>query len=556
MLDLPELLQKIFQDLEHHDLTQCAQVNKQWHALANLYLWRHIAWNCLGDERRKEAFCRIVLEDYLQENGSEEEPPQPSTLSKYGHLIQLLPDPMILECALGLQACTQQGNEPTGYDLLFQLFKRSSEAQVQYIRYAFKELESDNMKSVLAFTLPRVRRLFIRASLQGTQSEFSELKRALDQCSTILEMLDVDISFLHAYEAVDMKDEAVDMKDEAAEDESICWTSLKYLTLRHITDTWNAGPLWSWMWKRCNQVEKLVVRKIDQSTPSLVQAMLAYMPKLHEISIGGYSSPDSHTNPWDEMEDSVTAALLSGTRYGWKSVSVRATAKFGIETMNTLAMHYSTLERLFVEGGHDLPRCDVVQVLRSCPHLHTLIYTNSSNGSSVVDGKAFIDLDPDTGLLKPWLCEGSLKVLTVKITGIPRPDLKRNRRKRVFREAYRGQGREIQNQLYDRLGRLTKLETLQLGDGFGTLQDSCLEMSLESGLDKLSGLKSMKELNVERSETKIGIKEVQWMVENWPKLSAIYGLDGRGLDGRRKNFEAFEWLRENRPKILVRRMLY
>jgi hypothetical protein len=58
-------------------------------------------------------------------------------------------------------------------------------------------------------------------------------------------------------------------------------------------------------------------------------------------------------------------------------------------------------------------------------------------------------------------------------------------------------------------------------------------MSLESGLEKLSGLKSLEELSVVGLATKIGDKEIQWMAENWPKLRVIYGVYGGGKDWRR-----------------------
>jgi hypothetical protein len=76
-------------------------------------------------------------------------------------------------------------------------------------------------------------------------------------------------------------------------------------------------------------------------------------------------------------------------------------------------------------------------------------------------------------------------------------------------------------------------------------------MSLESGLHKLSGLKSLKELNIERLVMEIGTQEAQWMVENWPKLNIISGLDGCGRD-----VEAVTWLRVNFPKIVVRKGQY
>ncbi|KAK3811302.1 MAG: hypothetical protein J3Q66DRAFT_391112 [Benniella sp.] len=269
---------------------------------------------------------------------------------------------------------------------------------------------------------------------------------------------------------------------------------------------------------------------------------------LHEITMGVYTLFNQDRTVENEMNEDVVAALLSGSRHGWKSVSLATTAILGRVTMSALAMHYSTLEELHVDGSKDLPTWYLVQVPSSCNRLYTLSYTNMCDGSSVVDGMAFVDLDPDTGLLKPWLCEGSLKMLDVKIAEIPRPDLESES---IVAEAYPGQGRETQSLVYDRLGRLTHLEALRLGNRYGRFyQHDCLEMSLESGLDKLSGLKSLEILDVRKLETKIGIKELQWMVENWPKIGAIYGLDDC-----RRHVEAVKWLRENCPKMALERFL-
>ena len=68
----------------------------------------------------------------------------------------------------------------------------------------------------------------------------------------------------------------------------------------------------------------------------------------------------------------------------------------------------------------------------------------------------------------------------------------------------------------------------------------------ESGLDKLSGIKRLKELYVLSDETKIGIKEVQWMVGNWPRLRVH-----RGLDKDKDHKEAVRWLQENHTGIEV-----
>jgi len=402
------------------------------------------------------------------------------------------------------------------------------------------------MQSVLAFTLPRLRSFDIRGSFQGTQSDFFRLKNVLGRCSTPLSYLYVGIDFQRPDD-----DKAMSMEDETAEHESICWTSLKNLALQHSPDTWDAGLFWSWMWKWCGQVEKLYVDSINKSTPSLVQAMLAYMPHLHEVTLGNTSTinmePDTQMERNIVMTDNVVAALLSGSQHGWKAVTLKADAEIGTAAMNALAKHYSTLEELEVDGNCHLPSRDVVQVLKSCAHLRSLLYTDLysdwAEGNSVVNGKEFIDLDPETGLLRPWSCEGSLITLAVKIVGIPRPDLETDG---VLVEAYPGQGREIQGQVYDRLARLTNLETLWFGDYYYSSQNECLEVSLESGLNKLAGLKSLKEVGVKGIASNIGVKEVQWMVENWPKLSCIYGLDGYGGDE-----DAVKWMKENHPRIKV-----
>jgi hypothetical protein len=149
-----------------------------------------------------------------------------------------------------------------------------------------------------------------------------------------------------------------------------------------------------------------------------------------------------------------------------------------------------------------------------------------------IDAKDFMDVDPDNHSLRPWQCEKSLKTLKVTLVGVPRPDLMGDD---VVFEAYPGQARETHDQIYDRLARLASLEVLALEGNHYHHMSGCLEMSLESGLDKLSGLKLLRELDTNGLRTKIGVKEVQWMTEHWPRLRVVRGL-GANED------EAAEWL--------------
>lgn len=76
-------------------------------------------------------------------------------------------------------------------------------------------------------------------------------------------------------------------------------------------------------------------------------------------------------------------------------------------------------------------------------------------------------------------------------------------------------------------------------------QCSCSEMSSKSGLERLEGLKELRVLSVVRMATRIGVEEVQWMRQNWPKLTMIRGLDDFGEEK-----EAGHWLQDECPTIL------
>lgn len=145
------------------------------------------------------------------------------------------------------------------------------------------------------------------------------------------------------------------------------------------------------------------------------------------------------------------------------------------------------LERLVWDRCDHFSSHDAVQVLASSPNLHTLLdITGIPSKSTRINATIFADRDLNSGLLKAWDCEGSLTTLRVRITGVPRPDLPECQ----VQERYLGEGREIQSQVYERLARLTRLESLWLGESpYLKDQFDCLEMSLESGLHKLSGLK-------------------------------------------------------------------
>ncbi|KAG0362399.1 hypothetical protein BGX24_005111 [Mortierella sp. AD032] len=211
----------------------------------------------------------------------------------------------------------------------------------------------------------------------------------------------------------------------------------------------------------------------------------------------------------------------------------------------------------------------------------------------------------------PWACK-QLQIFECKITNVPRPDITVTEIDDlddlpirwtppasvmdpfIFTIAQE-ESHALQRRLLKNLGRCTHLRKLWLGTcgsnrddpeysylqirGIRTMlidsyvQTSCLELSLASGLDELSGLKELEELVIWRMAHRIGVAEVKWMVEHWPKLKIIRGLrysdsddelrnddededEGQGQEEEKEEEEDVDsepilWLRENMPDIEV-----
>lgn len=156
-----------------------------------------------------------------------------------------------------------------------------------------------------------------------------------------------------------------------------------------------------------------------------------------------------------------------------------------------------------------------------------------------------------------WSCRW-ITTLLIQISGIPRPDIftdYKNRLAPTLLGVSMKQSRAIQRKVYAQLGQLTVLRCLELGacsperdlevgtDRNGKsvffdrrMQLSCLEMTLESGLDLLSGLRDLKRLSVENMDHRIGVAEMLWMSKAWPNIRRVKGLvscrEGGDLCGR------------------------
>ncbi|KAK3835680.1 MAG: hypothetical protein J3R72DRAFT_451065 [Linnemannia gamsii] len=110
------------------------------------------------------------------------------------------------------------------------------------------------------------------------------------------------------------------------------------------------------------------------------------------------------------------------------------------------------------------------------------------------------------------------------------------------------QSREMQRQVLNRLATLTNLRTLDLGFeyrdldiffghgssgphkaaqpdyDFGSPFADTLELSLESGLDRLETLTKLEVFGFESLDHRIGKAELVWMASHWPRLKSMRGV--------------------------------
>ncbi|KAF9101553.1 hypothetical protein BGX29_005507 [Mortierella sp. GBA35] len=266
--------------------------------------------------------------------------------------------------------------------------------------------------------------------------------------------------------------------------------------------------------------------------------------------------------------------------WSWHTPSIDNTVK------TAFLKHAPTLEHLCVRDC-DFDKETLLEILCSNPHLKTF---ETMEEEEYMGNRPNVEVEFSAAEVidSPWVC-GQLQVFECKIRGVPRPDITLtpydpHQIPHVPQEtphAVQQESHALQRSVLKQLGRLANLRKLSLG-AYGQDKDNreysqltikhirtmfvdefvqcdCLELSLESGLEELAGLEQLEELAVHQMAHRIGLLEVRWMVEHWPKLRAIHGLRYTDSDEENRDDEEEEaeepehitWLRANRPDIQI-----
>ncbi|KAF9346562.1 hypothetical protein BGX26_001913 [Mortierella sp. AD094] len=182
----------------------------------------------------------------------------------------------------------------------------------------------------------------------------------------------------------------------------------------------------------------------------------------------------------------------------------------GILTVRALHRSYGSLTQLDLRTSYQVPSNMIHEILTSCPRMIKLKagFLNAHHIlGTTKEAKIEEQNEPQSNLYPiDWVCL-DIQELSVAIQGLE------------------DQPAEWHRQIFQQLGRLKKLEILDIGgcSGWNTPKMSGLELRLKTGLDKLVNLKKLKQLQFNRLSQEMDEHDVHWMLQSWPLLEVISG---------------------------------
>jgi hypothetical protein len=204
---------------------------------------------------------------------------------------------------------------------------------------------------------------------------------------------------------------------------------------------------------------------------------------------------------------------------------------FGAKSADALFGHVATLKVFRVEAPKFTSK-EIQRFLCSAPKLKEFYILPKLRNSKVME----CSLDANDVVGADWVCT-DLRVFGCQVTRIPRVELPSKYIDSVYPVLKKGTPQEstdLQHRVYKQLGRLVRLEELQLGIPLDTKckvydrwdrlfhrQYDCLAMTLESGVDLMRDCKRIRLVCLYSMAAYFGEEDKQWMEEHWPELVEI-----------------------------------
>ncbi|KFH73462.1 hypothetical protein MVEG_00678 [Podila verticillata NRRL 6337] len=387
------------------------------------------------------------------------------------------------------------------------------------------------------------------------------LRRILKECSTNVQELALWFPVLDDIESDSEDDEDMghnqyangdDFSEESESDDQSLHELLGTMALKSIELVHPVSDFYTILsfLARCPSLESIYLRDLGKDFDCEVfsSALRRNCRHLCRLEIDWFSGES----------DQDIAHLINSSFSGWKYLRLDNPDGFGPLATRAVMRHAHCLEQLLVPDCGGFHSQDLQRFLTYAPNLWNVEGTTSNEYNRMPNDVRISALDLAGS---KWACQ-RLQRLVLVIDHIPRPLIRCRYDGRPFTEEFMpahlrpgqpyitlAESHSLQKDVCSQLGSLHQLEELILGhvmepepkfildmedyhdfDGLTHryvargYQYECLELTLESGLDLLSELRSLRVLNVTRMAHRIGVKELEWMNVHWPKLKKIVGL--------------------------------
>lgn len=285
--------------------------------------------------------------------------------------------------------------------------------------------------------------------------------------------------------------------------------------------------------QRCPDLESLSLWSIgrDSLLDQLPDLLRKFCPRFRNLGVGSINAEDaeisqliagcSRTFNHVENEPSTTAA---------PTVKITGLQEFRIlsqiedfDEISALTLgryHGASLETLDFSQQTRFPAHLFLQLIKHCPQLRTLrcnIELRKEHQGQMIDYSGLLSTQSNN-TNNDWPFAATLKYLDLAVYHGSDLEMDSN-----YRQGDGSVSDRYIAYLYTQVARLTHLEEWRLGGWMMLLR-------LGWGLDKLSGLKSLKVLDL-RGHTCIRLSEegVDWISDNWTSLVEVWGLKSPNL---------------------------
>ncbi|GJJ74891.1 hypothetical protein EMPS_07249 [Entomortierella parvispora] len=205
---------------------------------------------------------------------------------------------------------------------------------------------------------------------------------------------------------------------------------------------------------------------------------------------------------------------------------------FSQSALESVGTYCRSIVRLNLDGTRGIQSPTLDGVLRSCPSL-----TELHAQGVVLNGR-------DLSKSSQWACTGlETLVLDIEIyVALPSAGSEDNDPAESVKT--------VRSRVYSQLAALTRLQRLGLGGGHRVGgRDSGVDLTLESGLRALTTLQCLESIDLRRLVQHLEQDDVEWMIQNWPRLEKVEVKDGIKNPRLGRHNKAIQWLAQARPGI-------